>query len=89
MTTSSSDAFPARSPRPLIGDLDLARAGLDGGQRVGRGQAQVVVAVDADGRVAPTRSTTRPTSAPNSDGIAYPTVSGMLTVVAPASTTAS
>ena len=29
-------------------DLDLARAGLDGGQRVGRGEPQVVVAVDAD-----------------------------------------
>ena len=28
--------------------LDLARAGLDGGQAVGHGQAQVVVAVDAD-----------------------------------------
>ena len=37
----------------------------------------------------PTRSTTLPTSAPNSAGIAYPTVSGMLTVEAPASTTAS
>ena len=29
-------------------DLDLAGAGLDRGQRVGRGQPQVVVAVDAD-----------------------------------------
>ena len=31
------------------GDLHLARAGLHRGQRVGRGQAQVVVAVDGDG----------------------------------------
>ena len=29
-------------------DLDLARAGLDRGERVGRGEPQVVVAVDAD-----------------------------------------
>ena len=33
---------------PVDGHLDLSRAGLDGGQRVGRGQAEVVVAVDAD-----------------------------------------
>ena len=37
----------------------------------------------------PTRSTARRMSGPNSDGMAYPTVSGRLTVVAPASTTAS
>ena len=30
------------------GHLDLARAGLDRGQRVGRGEAEVVVAVDGD-----------------------------------------
>ena len=30
------------------GALDLPRAGLDGGQRIGHGQAQIVVAVDAD-----------------------------------------
>ena len=34
------------------GDLDLAGARLDRGQRVRRGEPQVVVAVDADGRVA-------------------------------------
>ena len=33
-------------------DLDLARAGLDGGERVRRGEPEVVVAVDADRRVA-------------------------------------
>ena len=32
-------------------DLDLAGAGLDRGQRVGRGEPQVVVAVDADRRL--------------------------------------
>ena len=32
-------------------DLDLARAGLDGGERVGRREPEVVVAVDADRRV--------------------------------------
>ena len=34
------------------GHLDLARPGGDGRQRVGDGEAQVVVAVDADDRVA-------------------------------------
>ena len=34
-------------------DLDLARPGLDGGERVGRGEAEVVVAVDGDRRVPP------------------------------------
>ena len=33
--------------------LHLARAGLDGGERVGRGEAEVVVAVDGDRGVAP------------------------------------
>jgi hypothetical protein len=32
-------------------DLDLAGAGLDGGERVRRGEAEVVVAVDAHGRL--------------------------------------
>ena len=42
--------------------LDLARAGLDRGQRVGRGQTQVVVAVDADRglRRRPARRPARP-----------------------------
>ena len=44
------------------GDLHLAGAGLDGGERVRRGEPQVVVAVHADGGVAHRRrSTTRPT----------------------------
>src|SRR4029079_4870152 len=34
-------------------DLDLAGAGLDGRKGVGRGETEVVVAVDAHGRVAP------------------------------------
>src|SRR5204863_7700295 len=33
-------------------DLDLSRAGLDGGQGIRRRQPEVVVAVDADGRIA-------------------------------------
>ena len=52
-------------------DLDLAGAGLDRGERVRRREAQVVVAVDGDRRRRrPIRSMTRPTSAPNSAGIA-------------------
>ena len=44
-------------------DLDLARAGLDGGERVGRREPEVVVAVDADRRVARRRGRRRcPTS---------------------------
>ena len=74
---------------PVDRDLDLPRAGLDGRQRVGRGEAQVVVAVDADRRVAPDEIHDAPDEPPNSAGMAYPTVSGMLTVLAPASTTAS
>ena len=34
---------------PLIAALDLPGAGFDGGQAVGDGQAQVVVAVDGEG----------------------------------------
>ena len=37
---------------PVDRDLDLPRAGLDGRKGVGRGEPQVVVAVDADRRVA-------------------------------------
>ena len=69
------DLFEARVARALAEavdrDLDLAGAGLDRGQRVGRREAQVVVAVDADDRVRRRSALRRaPTSSPNSDGIA-------------------
>ena len=51
-------------------DLDLARAGLDRGERVGRGQPQVVVAVDADRRLVADQVDDPLVSAPNSAGIA-------------------
>ena len=89
MTTSSREALPARSPSPLI---------VTSTWRAPAWTAASVFAVASPRSLwqwteivapEPTRSTTRPTSAANSDGIAYPTVSGMLTVVAPAPTTAS
>src|SRR3954454_8196465 len=89
ITTSSSDALPARSPRPLI----VAATG-----RAPAWTAARVFAVASPRSLwqwtltvasLPTSPTTCPTSVANSAGIAYPTVSGMLTVVAPASTTAS
>ena len=45
ITTSSSDALPARSPMPLIAHLDLARARLHAREGVGDGEPEVVVAV--------------------------------------------
>ena len=48
ITNSSSEALPARSPMPLIVHSDLPRAGAHAGQRVGDGQAEVVVAVRRD-----------------------------------------
>ena len=51
------DFFERRVAGPLAEavdrHLDLAGAGLDRGERVGRGKPEVVVAVDADGRVIP------------------------------------
>ncbi len=48
ITTSSSAVLPARSPRPLMVAFDLARARLDGRQRVGRRHAEVVVAMGGE-----------------------------------------
>ena len=48
MTISSSAQLPARSPMPLIVHSTCRRPSFDAGQAVGDGQAQVVVAVDAD-----------------------------------------
>ncbi len=55
------------------GDLHLARAGLHGGQGVGRGQAQVVVAVDGDGGVAADQVVDPADEAPElgRDGVAH------------------
>ena len=48
--TSSSAVFPARSPTPLMVTCACAAPALEGGDRVRRRQAEVVMAVDADGR---------------------------------------
>ena len=48
MTTSSSEQLPARSPMPLIVHSICPAPASTAGQAVGHGQAQVVVAVDAD-----------------------------------------
>ena len=47
MTSSSIAAFPARSPIPFDRALHLPRAGGDRGERVGRRQAEIIVAVGA------------------------------------------
>ena len=52
MTTSSSDGVAGALAEAVDGDLDLPGAGLDAGQRVGRGEAEIVVAVGADDRAA-------------------------------------
>ena len=44
-------AVPGPFAQAVDGALDLARAGLHGGQAVGHGHAQVVVTVDADHRL--------------------------------------
>jgi hypothetical protein len=46
ITISSSEALPARSPRPLIVHSTWRAPFHHGGQRVGDGEAEVVVAVD-------------------------------------------
>ena len=51
MTTSSRDAFPARSPIPVDCALYLARARHRARQAVGRRQAQVVLAVRGEDNV--------------------------------------
>ncbi len=53
------------------GHFDLARTGLDGGERVGRGEAEVVVAMDADdGALANALDDARRRGSPNSAGMA-------------------
>ena len=42
---SSRAALPARSPMPLMAQLDLAGAAFDAGEGVGDGHAEIVVAV--------------------------------------------
>ena len=81
ITTSSSEALPARSPRPLT-HTSSWRAPFCSAARVldvarPRSLWQWTETVAAE----PNRSTTRPTRAPNSAGMAYPTVSGMLSVL--------
>ena len=49
MTTSSSEQLPARSPMPLIVHSIWRAPGADGGQAVGHGHAEVVVAMHAEG----------------------------------------
>ena len=51
MTTSSSEQFPARSPIPLTVHSTCRAPAGDGGERVGDGEAEVVVAMDGDPRL--------------------------------------
>ena len=90
ITTSSREALPARSPIPLIVHSTW--------------RAPFMIAVSEFATACPrslwqctesttfsvpcTRSRMRPMRSPHSRGIAYPTVSGMLIVRAPASITA-
>ena len=48
MTISSIDVLPARSPIPLMAPSTCLAAVVDCGQRVGDGEAQVVVTVRRD-----------------------------------------
>ena len=48
ITISSSEQLPGALADAVDGALDLPRAGLHGGERVGDRQAQIVVAMDAD-----------------------------------------
>ena len=73
ITTSSSEALPARSPMPLMRALHLPRAARDRRQRVGDRHAQIVVAVDRDHRLVGVRarvSQIAVISSPNSSGMA-------------------
>ena len=48
MTISSSEAVAGAFADAVDGAFDLPRAGFDGGQRIGHGEAQIVMAMDAD-----------------------------------------
>ncbi len=91
ITISSSDALPARSPKPLTvhstcrapfitADSELATATPRSLWQWTDHTARSEFGI---------RSRSDRISAPNCHGIVYPTVSGMLIVVAPASITAS
>ncbi len=84
MTTSSSAAFPARSPIPLIvHSTCLAPPRTPASElatAIPRSSWQCVETTTPS----PDTATIRAMSASYSHGIAYPTVSGMLMVVAPA-----
>ena len=89
ITTSSREALPARSPRPLIVTSTWRAPACTAARVLAVARPRSLWQWTLIVAWSPTRSTTRLVSAPNSAGMAYPTVSGMLTVDAPASTTAS
>ena len=92
MTISSSAALPARSPMPLtVHSTCLAPASTAARELATakpRSLWQWTLMMALPDRNSGTSACRWPIREPNSAGTAHPTVSGMLTVVAPASTTA-
>jgi transposase-like protein len=89
MTTSSIEQFPARSPMPLTATSTWRAPARTASSEFATASPRSLWQCTLTETSGPTRRTISAINAPKSCGNAYPTVSGMLTVVAPASTATS